>query len=113
MNDEKTRTIQRLNDEFRYSGGKKGHGRLMITEGVFALPLETQFAIVAKVQAYSDFNEGNDPYGEHDFGTVSHKGAKVFWKFDYYNRYMSAGSEDPADPEATSRVLTIMLAREY
>ena len=38
--------------------------RVHMTPGIQAL-YQTN-AIVARVQAYSDFNERNDPYGEHD-----------------------------------------------
>lgn len=38
---------------------------------------------------------------------------KVFWKIEAYDRDLRFGSEDPANPAVTRRVLTIMLASEY
>jgi len=37
----------------------------------------------------------------------------VFWKIDAYDSELRFGSDDPADPAVTRRVLTIMLASEY
>ena len=36
------------------------------------------------VRDYTDFNEDNDLYGEHDFGSLKIAGQKIFWKIDYY-----------------------------
>jgi hypothetical protein len=44
---------------------------------------------------------------------VEISGERVFWKIDYYDKSLEYGSEDPADPEQTMRVMTIMLASEY
>ncbi len=44
---------------------------------------------------------------------VSIAGNKLFWKINYYDRDLEFGSENPADPAITARVLTIMLAEEY
>ena len=63
--------------------------------------------------AYKDFTPDNDPHGEHDFGAFTVSGEKLFWKIDYYALDMLHGSENPADPTATKRVLTLMLASEY
>jgi hypothetical protein len=55
----------------------------------------------------------NDPHGEHDFGSIELVGHTFFFKVDYYVPHIQGGSEDPADPEQTTRVLTIMRADEY
>jgi hypothetical protein len=62
---------------------------------------------------FETFNEENDPYGEHDFGVLQIEGQKVYWKIDAYDQDPRYGSEDPADPELTSRVLTLLLPEEY
>ena len=103
-------TIAQLNDAFRktFIGGV-----VVITQGIQALPEESRKAILTAVQSFNDFNEDNDPYLEHDFAAFQHNGERLFWKLDYYNLTMDAGSENPADPSITKRVLTIMLADEY
>ena len=62
---------------------------------------------------FDDFKPDNDPYGEHDFGAFEVDGHKFFFKVSYYDITMEFGSDDPANPEVTKRVLTLMLAEEY
>jgi hypothetical protein len=106
--DDRTTKIRNLNDLARttFLGC-----RLMITSGIRAM--EGLDAVLGKVRNFDDFSEDNDPYAEHDFGSFRHHGETIFWKIDYYNRTLTAGSEDPANPEATIRVLTVMLSSEY
>ena len=108
-------TIAELNDLCRKSMGVVG--RLLQTRGINALPDHVKSAIRQRVETFDNFTSDNDPYGEHDFGafTFDHEGEslRIFWKIDYYTPDLLHGSEDPADPEQTIRVLTIMLAEEY
>jgi hypothetical protein len=102
--------IRHLNDAFRrsFSGGK-----VMMTAGVAALPDSAREVVLEEVRKFAAFSGDNDPHGEHDFGSFEVDGRKVFWKIDYYDAAMEFGSEDPADPLKTTRLLTIMLASEY
>jgi hypothetical protein len=107
----KSARIRVLNDNFRstFLGGQ-----VVMSAGVAELPLGTRAQVVVNVQNFAEFNENNDPYGEHDFGSFEVAGETFFWKIDYYDRKsMEYGSEDPADPAMTTRVLTIMFAGEY
>ena len=119
MTDENTKRIRELNDHVRKritspwllpSGVR---AKILKTQGIDALPIEDQLVILANIRDFDDFNEDNDPHGEHDFGSLDHHGQKIFWKIDYYAPDMMHGSENPADPAQTVRVLTIMLANEY
>ena len=69
--------------------------------------------VVETIQTFDDFNGDNDPYGEHDFSIVTVDGVKIYWKIDYYDQNCQYGSEDPTDPEVTTRVITILLPEEY
>jgi len=102
--------IQALNDALRTT---MSGGRVMLTAGVDALPSDVKAMIVRRVASFSEFTPENDPHGEHDFGSFAVAGRKFFFKIDYFDAAMEFGSEDPADPAKTTRVLTIMLAEEY
>ena len=102
--------IRALNDAFRTS---LDGGRLMMTAGIDALDSDVKATIIHKVATFSDFNPDNDPHGEHDFGAIEVDGLKVFWKIDAYDLTITYGSEDPANPDVTTRVMTILLADEY
>lgn len=110
----KTAQIRELNDTFRRNppSGILPE-KTVVTQGISALPYDDQSFILARVRIFDDFTEDNDPHGEHDFGAFDHRGEKIFWKIDYYALDMKHGSENPADPSQTVRVLTIMLASEY
>lgn len=103
--------IAELNDQCRTTLAVDQ--KLVQTRGIASLPADLQVEILQKVKTFDDFNEENDPHKEHDFGSFELEGHMIFWKIDYYDRSLTNGSEDPADPEQTVRVLTIMLSEEY
>ena len=58
--------------------------------------------ILQMVKEFDAFNEGNDPWNEHDFGAFDFRGEMIFWKID-----------DHKGHEGYELVLTVMLASEY
>ena len=84
-----------------------------MTSGVSALPSDVRAMAIRETATFDAFSADNDPHGEHDFGAFELAGDKFFWKLDYYDRNLEFGSDDPADPAKTTRVLTLMLAEEY
>ena len=81
-----------------------------VTRGVAAMGEDVN-EIFVRVRDFAEFNEDNDPYGEHDFGSFTVSGVKIFWKIDYYDEALK-GWCDPLSPDC-NRVLTIMRADEY
>jgi hypothetical protein len=116
--------IARLNDLARRAMGIACV--VVATEGIRALPEADQSQLRELVETFDAFTPDNDPYGERDFGAIHQAvdgvwsasrpvdvAVTVFWKIDAYDRALRFGSDDPADPAVTRRVLTIMLASEY
>ena len=101
MSDVKKQTAQK-NDLFRktFTGGK-----VFLTQGVQNHPSLDE--IIRSVQSFSNFNEDNDPYFEHDCASFDVGGEKFMFKVDYYDDNYEYFKEDG------NRVLTIMCADEY
>lgn len=124
---EKVARIRTFNDAARRAPGIACMANMTI--GFAALPdLDRLFAL-CQIMTFDQFTDDNDPYDEHDFGTVyrlasgqwtQHRptdpdtiAQTVFWKIDYYDNSHQFGSEEPWDALKTARVLTVMLASEY
>lgn len=140
MISDKSEEIARLNDAFRQNLSK---GTLVLTQGICDNTQEDIAEIISLVRNFTDFNEDNDPYGEHEtslsfarekrpqqrlvvrasrkmqssvaaqFGAFDFKGQKIFWKIDYYDREFLYLSPNVSNPRVTNRVMTIMYAEEY
>ena len=123
---ERVERIARLNDRARQAMGICCTA--VATQGFRALPSSDQSRVRELVETFDAFTPDNDPYGERDFGAIylgrdgrwtcaypasGEPVETVFWKIDYYDRDLQFGSDDPANPAITRRVLTIMLASEY
>ncbi|MEP3072494.1 DUF3768 domain-containing protein [Maricaulis sp.] len=106
----RTCTIRELNDDLRIKG--EG-GQMFMTQGVKEKGEVFYTAAVHALRVYDDFTSENDPYGDHDFGRFVIQGEALLWKIDYYDENMEFGSDDPSNPDKTTRVLTLMLANEY
>ena len=110
-----TEWIAKKNDEFRVTtmqGLKSDTGKAVRTRGVAALGSFANIYIQSKIAEFSEWTADNDPYGEHDFGSIEIDGLpKIFWKIDYYaNADIEYGTADRLN---AYRVLVIMLADEY
>jgi hypothetical protein len=75
---------------------------LLLTRGVADTFPDDVPIIMKMVREFDAFNEGNDPWKEHDFGAFNFRGEKIFWKIDDYNGH-----------EGYELVMTVMLASEY
>lgn len=106
----RSQRIAQLNDALRktFSGGK-----VMLTAAVDSLDSAAKAEVLSAVRTFDNFDGDNDPHQEHDMSFFEAKGERYFFKVDYYDKSLEHGSEDPADPEQTIRVLTIGKADDY
>lgn len=102
--------IATLNDTFRktFTGGQ-----VLLTAGIATMSSEDKANIISLVQNFDNFTPDNNPYAENDFDSFDYKGNKIFFKIDYYDLNYEFMSKNPANPDITNRVLSIMLAEEY
>ena len=105
-----TDIIRNLNDKLRKT---LSAGIVILTSGIKEKSQEFIDSLMLAISNFDDFNEDNDPWGEHDCAVMEHLGTKIIWKIDYYDETLEFGSSNPADENITTRVLTIMLSREY
>lgn len=117
MSAEQVARIRALNDAFRTVhdavGVRIADNQMVVTRGVISRGDDFLLAAVRAVAEFEGFTPDNDPWQEHDFGSVVDDGQKLLWKIDYYDATLTWGAEDPSDPLTCRRVLTIMLAEEY
>lgn len=102
--------IGRQNDKLRTTG-RGGH--IMVTRGVSTLTGFSAVTLMEALRCYAGFDIDNDPYGERDFGDLTLWGEDLLWKIDAYDASMQFSSPDPVSEDATTRVMTVMLATEY
>ena len=65
------------------------------------------FELIRKIRDYKEFTPENDPYKEHDFGTVQVGETEFFWKIDYTDEAYEHFKADGL------RIFTIMEAGEW
>lgn len=110
---DRSKTIAELNDAFRrsFQGGEVNSSWKFAT-----LPADTAQKALDAIKNQDSFPADDDPRGEHNFGALTVDGQEIVWKIDYFtDKYPNEElhSDDPADPEKTTRVMTIMLLEEY
>jgi hypothetical protein len=102
--------IRELNDAFRTTFAE---GRVMMTASLAEEPESIRALILQTVADYTQFGPHNDPNGERDFGSFHIIGRTWNWRIDYYDKTLEFGSEDPADPAQTTRILTVGPAFDF
>jgi len=109
--EEKTARIRELNDQIRTTG--IGNGRVVAVGSLVMADEGLRSKAVTAMRAFTDFNLGDDPYGQHDFGAFTIEKRRFFFKIDYYDLAEEAGSEHPEDPTQTVRICSLMFAEDY
>lgn len=112
-----TNRIAELNDRCRM--GLDRTARIVATRDCLAAiargdkNIDMIIAQARLLKAVRDHRFAPDDRSDRDFGSLELDGETIFFKIDYYDVALEFGSEDPADASLTTRVLTIMLARDY
>lgn len=68
---QKTEEFRQANDAARAGDWGKGFAFVGSTPGVQALASHEVYRIINLIKRYRNWTQGNDPYDEHDFGTLT------------------------------------------
>ncbi len=104
--------IRDLNDELRLNGCAL-NGRMVAMGALGQDGKEKVIRVYRAAAAFDDWPDGDDPYGEHDFGKFEVDGEAFMFRIDYYSLDEMHGSEHPEDQNTTIRVMTLMYAEDY
>ncbi|PTV70208.1 DUF3768 domain-containing protein [Agrobacterium pusense] len=110
--DERKIRIRDLNDELRTRGHAR-NGRVVVMGGLANEDNQKKVQVAIAAGQHTDWNSGDDPYGEHDFGRLDVEGEAFLFKIDYYSLDEAHASEHPEDQNTTIRVMTLMYAEDY
>ena len=120
MSNERSEKIAKLNDQLRsgigypFSFANEQKDQFVLTQGIMDSFKDGEITtLFHDIKTFDNFNNDNDPYQERDFGSLTAKGRKIFWKIDYYDNNLEYLSPDNTNPEVTKRVMTVMLSDEY
>ena len=110
--------IAAQNDAFRRNIAMEGEtnvpdGRVVINNGVEEQGPAFVVEALRKIAAFDDFTDDCDPGGRHEMGAVEVGPLTVWFKIDNYDRDYRYGSDAPADPAQTRRVLTVLFPDEW
>jgi hypothetical protein len=101
LNDRMRKTIPRTQDMVLVVGSLKNEAPAY------------QMAVYNAARQFSDFHEGNDPYGEHDCASFEVEGKRCMFKIDYYDADLRFHSIDPSEADLTRRIMTLMFTEDY
>ncbi|GAO52917.1 DUF3768 domain-containing protein [Novosphingobium sp. MD-1] len=107
--------IAHLNDRARL--GLDRTARIVVTRNCLATlgPIEGPVAMLnqARLMAAARSCTFSADSPERDLGVFAIDGHTVWVKIDSYDRNLEYGSDDPADPVLTTRVVTILLPEDW
>lgn len=106
---DKTKKIAELNDKVRSTFN---NGQILATKNFKALDDNTQSLAIEAIRKFTDFNESNDPHGEHDTAIVKVREIKKAFKFSfsYFEKENAINRSMPEIEQITKRVMTIDVA---
>lgn len=113
MNQIQLTQVAELNDRFRK--GDFSLGMLSMSPKVEALSNQEKQTLLQAVGKVDNFIETKATNSSklHEFGLVTHHETEYIWEIDYCDKQLKSISPNPADPNCTSRILTLMRIDEF